>query len=228
MKALLVILALTALVASPAFAFTASKDNTPIELNPGPPSVPSTLRSDFEYNTCGTMDCVPTTGGSHDGWGEWFIVTLQNTTGQDLWVKEFGFPCCGPATGDCGWIVWTNTGGDHAPYSGDGCTAEYMGVFTPVDPNPETFPPTTYTYIDVTAERICIPAGNYWTFGYDVTGNGGQVSYNGVQTYAWYSGAWDPDPGWGRTAVLQVKADYGCNGVPANKTLWGAIKSLFR
>ena len=227
MKALLVVLALTVLVVSPTFAFTASKDNTPIDVNAGPPSVPSTLRSDFEYNTCGTMDCVPTTGGSHDGWGEWFVVTIQNTTGEDLWLKEFGFPCCGPTTGACGWIVWTDTGGNHEPYSGDGCTADYMGAFTPVDPSPDTFPPTVYTYIDVAAENICIPAGNWWTFGYDVTGNGGQVSYNGVTTYAWYTGYWDPDAGWGRTDVLQVKADFGC-GIPAEETLWGSIKALYR
>jgi len=227
MKAILVFLALAVLVTSPVLAFTASKDGSPVQLNPGPPSTPSPVRSDFEYNTCGSMDCVPTTGGSATGWGEWFITTLQNNTGSDLWIKEFGFPCCGPQTSACGWIVWDNTGGNWAPNTGDGCTADFMGMFTPVDPNPTTFPPTTYTYIDVTAQNICIPAGNWWTFGYDVTGNGGQISYNGVMTYGWYGGTWDPDQPWGRTAVLQVKADFGCS-TPIEKSLWGTIKSLFR
>jgi hypothetical protein len=228
MKAFLFCFALAAIVVTPAFAFTASKDGTPVQLEPGTIAPPSPVRSDFEYSTCGTIDCIATTGGSGTGWGEWFIVTIQNSTGNDLWLKEFGFPCCGPATGACGWVVWTNTGGDHAPFTGDGCTAEFMGAFTPVDPNPSTFPPTTYTYLDVSAEGICIPAGNWWTFGYDVTGNGGQVSYNGVNTYAWYGGVWDPDAGWGRTAILQVKADFGCGVTPATETLWGAIKSLYR
>ena len=113
----------------------------------------------------------------------------------------------GPATGAYGWLVWTNVGGLNAP-AGDATTADYYGSFTPVDPNPKTFPPTTYTYIDISAQNIVIPAGNYFCIGYDVTGNGGQTSFNGVDTWAWYGSVWDPDQGWSRTAILQVTADY--------------------
>ena len=157
MKRLLLLIAILCVAVGPVLANTASKTGAPIANNPGTIAPPSTLRADFEYNTCGQMDCVPNLGGSATGWGEWFIVTIQNTTGHDLWVKEFGFPCCGYPTSQCGWIVWTNVGGNHAPFTGDGCTADLMGQFTPVDPNPGTFPPTTYTYINVESANICIP-----------------------------------------------------------------------
>ncbi len=178
---------------------------------------------DFEYNSGGSIDIVPTTGGSNDGWGEWFITSVLNDTGYDLMLTEFGFPCCGPATGPYGWVVWTDVGGLVAP-SGPASSADYYGEFTPDDPDPGTFPPTDYTYIDVSASSVIIPDGNYFCFGYDNTGTGGQVSYNGVETWAWYGGVWDPDPAWSRTAVLQVMGDF--EGA-LDQTTWGSIKNAF-
>ena len=178
---------------------------------------------DFEYNSGGSIDIVPTTGGSNDGWGEWFITSVLNDTGYDLMLTEFGFPCCGPATGAYGWVVWTDVGGLVAP-SGQASTADYYGEFTPDDPDPGTFPPTDYTYIDVSASSVISPDGNYFCFGYDNTGTGGQVSYNGVETWAWYGGVWDPDPAWSRTAVLQVMGDF--EGA-LDQTTWGSIKNAF-
>ena len=178
---------------------------------------------DFEYNSGGAIDIVPTTGGSSTGWGEWFVTTVENDTGYDLLLTEFGFPCCGPPTGTYGWIVWTDMGG-LVPPSGEASTADFYGEFTPDDPNPETFPPTDYTYIDVSTASIIIPDGNFFCYGYDVTGNGGQVDYNGVETWAWYGGAWDPDPSWSRTAVLQVMANF--EGA-LDQSTWGSIKNAF-
>ena len=178
---------------------------------------------DFEYNTGGALGTVPTTGGSSSGWGEWFINTVHNDTGYDLVLTEFGFPCCGPPTGTYGWIVWYDVGGMNPP-PGEASTADCYGEFAPVDPNPGTFPPTTYTYIDLTGEDIIIPDGNYFCFGYDNTGIGGQIDYNGVETWAWYEGVWDSDVPWGRTAIHQVLANYY---VALDQATWGSIKTSF-
>ena len=224
-KWLMLFIATLALTAPGTLAETASKDGTPVELNPANPGDNSSLRTDWEYNTGGAIDTVPTTGGSHDGWGEWFITSVQNTSGQDVYLTEFGFPCCGPPTETFGWVVWVGTA-PNSPPSGNAYTAHFYGAFTPVDSNPSTFPPTTYTYIDVAAEAIVIPDGVWFVFGYDVTGNGGQIPYNGVQTWAWYSGTWDPDPGWGRTAILQVKGSFE-PPILAELNTWGGIKILY-
>lgn len=225
LKRFLFLAAVLALVASPALGFTASKDGTPIDWNPGETNIPSQTRADFEYNTGGYINAVPTTGGSHDGWGEWFITVVLNDTGHDLCLIEFGFPCCGPPTEEYGWIVWEDVGGINPP-PGDAYTADWHGPFTPVDPGPGTFPPTVYTYIDVSGEGIVIPNGAYLCFGYDNTDTGGQVEFNGVQTWAWYTGVWDPDINWGRTAVLQVFGNYGPTATAADT--WGDIKALYR
>ena len=224
LRKLLLLVAVLALAATPALGDTASKDYTPVEFNPGPANTPSGTRADFEYNTGGVIDCVPTTAGSNTGWGEWFITTVYNDTGHDLRLMEFGFPCCGPPTEPYGWLVWKNMGGYVAP-SGNAYTAEHYGAFTPTDPG-HTSPPTVYTYVDVSGEAIVIPAGNYFCFGYDNTDLGGQISYNGVETWAWYGGEWDSDVSWGRTAILQVKADYVVS--PVEELTWGSIKALFR
>jgi hypothetical protein len=212
--------------AAPALAYTVSKDGTPADVTlPAQQGPASPVRADFEYNTGGSINFVPDLGGSATGWAEWFVTTVHNTTGQQLRLVELGFPCCGPATGTYGWIVWKSVGGI-VPPAGPASTAEHYGQFTPVDPNPATFPPTVYTYIDVYAQNIVIPVGAYFCFGYDVTGNGGQTYYNGVMTWGWYNGAWDPDQPWGRTAILQVKANYVTS--PVEETTWGAIKGLFQ
>jgi predicted outer membrane repeat protein len=184
-----------------------NKAGQPEILRPGALNTPSPLKADFEYNTGGVIDFVPTLGGSATGWAEWMIATVRNDTGHRLRLTEFGFPCCGPPTGPYGWMVWRSVGGLYPP-AGDPTTADRHGAFTPADPNPSTNPPTVYTYVDVVAQNIVIPIGSYFCFGYDVTGYGGLTSFNGVQTWGWYGGAWDPDQTYGRTAVLQVKANY--------------------
>ncbi len=179
-------------------------------------------KADYEFSTAG-MDAVPDLGGSYDGWGEWFLTAFHNNSGEDVQLLVMGFPCCGPATdGTDGWLVWTDVGGLNAP-AGDASTRDYGGGFTPVDSAPDTFPPTTYTYVDITSENIVIPDGNYFVIGYDVTGNGGQISANGVDTWSWYEGAWDPDAGWGRTAVMQVTGVTDSSAV--EEVTWGQIKN---
>jgi len=225
MRAVAILLAVALLAAPPVLAFENSKIDAPFDWKPGQQSSPSDIRADFEYNTGGVIDFVPDTGGSSDGWGEWFIVTVHNDTGMNLHLKEFGFPCCGPPTGDYGWVLWTDVGGMNPP-AGNAMTAEHHGAFTPVDPSPDTFPPTVYTYIDVSGRALVVPADAYFCFGFDNTGNGGQTAFNGVDTYAWYENTWDPDQGWGRTAILQVKADYIMT--PVAESTWGAVKALYR
>jgi hypothetical protein len=177
---------------------------------------------DFEYNTGGTIDMTPTTAGSAAGWGEWFLATVENDTGHDLILMEFGFPCCGPPTGTYGWVVWTDMGGLNPP-AGEADTAEYYGAFTPADAG-HTSPPVVYSYIDVSASSVIIPAGNYFCWGYDNTDLGGQIAYNGVETWGWYNGMWESDEPYGRTGLLQVKADYY---TALDQTTWGSIKSVF-
>ncbi len=184
-----------------------NKAGQPEILQPGVLNTPSPLKADFEYNTGGTIDFVPTLGGSATGWAEWMITTVHNDTGHRLRLTEFGFPCCGPPTGPYGWLVWRSVGGLYPPM-GDPAAADYHGPFTPLDSNPATNPPTVYTYVNVSAQNIVIPNGSYFCFGYDVTGFGGQTSYNGVLTWGWYGGVWDPDQPYNRTAVLQVKANF--------------------
>jgi len=212
---------------APAFAQTAQKDGgyTPYE-SPWGFGDPSPVVADWEYNTGGVIDYPPTTGGSATGWGEWFIGTVLNDSGQDLMLTEFGFPCSGPPTGPYGWILWYDMGG-YVPPAGPAASADAYGAFTPVDPNPDTFPPVVYTYIDVSGDNLAIGAGTYFCFGYDNTGTGGQTEFNGVQTWAWYTGVWDPDINYGRTAILQVKGDYG-SPTPTNSTTWGAVKALYK
>ncbi len=179
--------------------------------------------ADFEYSTAGTMGTVPDLGGSSTGWGEWFITSILNDSGHDLLLTQISIPCCGPATGDYGWIVWTDVGG-LTPPAGDATTADYHGPFTPVDPSSSTLPPVTYTDIDISAAGVVIPSGNYFCVGYDVTGNGGQIAFNGVDTWSWYSGMWDSDQGWGRTDIIDVYANFD---TALTRDTWASIKNSF-
>lgn len=179
--------------------------------------------ADFEYSTAGAMGTVPTTGGSSSGWGEWFVTAILNNSGHDLLLTQISIPCCGPASGDYGWVVWTDVGGLNAP-SGPASSADFYGPYTPVDPNPETFPPITYVHIDVSASSVVIPSGNYFAVGYDVTGNGGQINFNGVNTWSWYENAWDSDQGWGRTGIIDVYANFD---TALARDTWASIKNSF-
>jgi|GEM_PF-605890 len=180
--------------------------------------------ADYEFAT-DAMDAVPTTGGSHDGWGEWFVTAFENDTGEDVQLQIMGFPCCGTGDSDPndGWLVWTDVGGMNAP-SGAADTRDFGGQYTPVDQADDTFPPVTYTYVDITSENIVIPAGNFFAIGYDVIGNGGQIDVNGHETWGWYGGAWDADSGYSRTALIQVTGT--TSGSTIEEVTWGQIKEL--
>lgn len=224
MKKLLLVLALALLVAAPALADTASKDGSPVTPVPANPGHGSGTREIFEYNTAGQIDFVPDLGGSSTGWAEYFVTPIENTTGVELVVTELSWPCSGPASPTYGWVVWTGTGGNTP---GAPTTAEFHGAMTPEDPDPTSFPPTTYTYVDVSASNVPFAADDIVFFGYDNTGMGGMTSYTGNDTYGWYGGIWDPDVNYGRTAVLQFKADVG-GPIPTEDRSWGQVKALYQ
>ncbi|MCA9728792.1 MAG: hypothetical protein R3E12_11980 [Candidatus Eisenbacteria bacterium] len=226
LRKVLASLVIALVVGSPALGASAHKDGTPTPTQaPGVPSAEGAGGYDWAYGTGGALDVVPTTGGSAAGWGEWFITTVYNDSGQDVTLTELGFPCSGPTTGTYGWIVWLGLGG-LIPPAGQASTADYYGTFTPNDPDPNSFPPTVYSYVDVSGAGIVVPAGTYFCFGYDNTGTGGQIDFNGVETWAWYSGVWDPDVNYGRTALLQVKGIFG--PTPVQESSWGKVKQLYK
>jgi len=217
----MICLGIAALAAAPVLAAEGicgkHGETLPVIDNPIPP-VNSGMRADVEYNTAGAIDAPATLGGSADGWGYYFITAWTNTTGQDVTLAEFGWPCGGPGPVD--WVVWITAGMPGAPG-----TETFGGLWTPANPDGVTYPPTTYSYIDVSASAITIPAGATFYFGYENPGIGGQVSYNGVMTWAWYMGAWDADDAWGRTAVLQFKGNFG--GVATQSATFSQVKALF-
>ena len=90
---------------------------------------------------------------------------------------------------------------------------------------PDQVPPRTYTYVDISDHGIVVPDGACYCFGYDVTGLGGQVEFSGVETWSWYSGYWDLDAGWGRTALLQIRADFAPTATFGSS--WSGIQSLY-
>ena len=189
------------IVATVALAGVVGKDGSTLpEQPPAVTSQPSGVTADFEWSSGGALNVVPTTGGSATGWAEYFIVMTTNTTAQPIRLDELGFPCGGPSAS---WGVWVQSA-QPPNYT----SPQYSGNFTPVDPNPATFPPTTYTYVDITATNVVVPAGADFWFGYLNPGIAGQVDFNGVITYGWYLGAWDPDNNYGRTTVMQVLGSF--------------------
>ncbi|MCX7021599.1 MAG: Ig-like domain-containing protein [bacterium] len=162
------------------------------------------LAAEYQFST-GIWDQAPTRGGSAGSWGEWFATSFLNDVGEDVNIIELGMPCCGPTSGTYGWVVWYDVGGLVAP-SGPASTADSYGPYTPTDSG-STYPPTTYTYVDLSGEELTVEDGTYFAIGYDVTGRGGQVAYTGHLTWAWYSGQWDPDYDWGITALIQCRAE---------------------
>lgn len=189
-----------------------------------PAFAPSPVRADFEYNSAGAIDHVPQYSGDTYGWAEWFVVTVRNDTGYNLVITELGFPCCGPPTGDHGWVVWTDVGSIVEPSSGP-TTADYYGSFAPSDAG-TSIPPTTYSYVDVSGREIFILADTYFCFGYENTNIGGLAEYQGVETWGWYCDEWWSDADSGMTAVLQLKADRIYT--PVRESTWSAVKSLYR
>ena len=149
-------------------------------------SVPAFLAAaDVEYNTGGSTGYVPELSGSTYGWGEWFVTSYTNETGDPLQISEFGFPCSGDPTGDYGWVVWMDMP-DTGPPEGDPQSSDYHGAFTPVEgPGGD---PSVYTYVDIASvESIVFYPGETIVFGYQNTGYGGQTPFTTVETWAWHS-----------------------------------------
>ncbi len=212
-------------IASSALGAIIDKDGADVQIKTAIAQASESSRDDWVYNTGGVEGFVPTVQGSASGWGEWFITTVMNDTGEDLYLSELGFPCSGPATEPFGWLVWVGINGMNAP-AGNAYTADFYGEFAPVEPNPEV-DPLVYTFIDISEEFIVVPNGAYFSFGYDNTGLGGQTDFNGVDTWAWYGEAWDPDVNWGRTAILQVKGNFE-GPVATESVSLGEIRALYR
>lgn len=221
MKKLMLLFAILAIasLALAADGIVGKKGQTlPIRDIPDQPAQPSS-RADVEYNTTGVMDEPATLGGSASGWGTYFIAAWTNVTGQDVTLAEFGWPCGG--AGPVEWVVWITSG----EMPGVPGTQTFTGTFTPASDDASTIPPAPYSYIDVSAANMVIPPDQVMFWGYENPGIGGQIAANGTETWAWYDNMWDPDSGWGRTAVLQFKGNYG--GVPTESTTFSHVKALF-
>ena len=162
--------------------------------------------ADVEYSTTGAMDTPATLGGDRDGWGTEFVTRWDNTTGADVTLEEFGWPCGGWWAQF--WYVWIT---DELPVNP--WTLEYYGSFTPTSPDDTEWPPSVYSYIDVSDEGIIIPAGASMYFGYSNPGMGGQIGFNGVETWSWLDEQWDLDSDFNRTAVMQFKGSFAVTAV---------------
>ncbi len=159
------------------------------------------LAADVEFNTAGAMDIPATQGGDFDGWGTHFLTRWENNTGEDVAVEEFGWPCGGFwATF---WYVWIT---DTLP--GPPGSQDFRGTFLAASTDDTEYPPSLYTYIDVSAEGIVIPANSTMYFAYGNPGMGGQITTNGVETWSYYEGVWESDTGYNRTAVMQFKGNF--------------------
>ena len=161
----------------------------------------SVLAADVEYSTAGVMDTPATQGGDRDGWGEDFLTRWDNTTGHDVRLEEFGWPCGGWWAQY--WYVWISETLPEGPWG-----LEYYGSFVATSADDTEYPPSVYTYIDVSEEGIVVPAGSSMYFGYANPGMAGQISFNGVETFSWLEGPWDMDGDYGRTTLMQFKGAF--------------------
>lgn len=157
--------------------------------------------ADVEYSTTGALGTPATQGGDRDGWGTDFITRWDNTTGRDVAIEEFGWPCGGWWAQF--WYVWIIDSLPSNPY-----TLQHYGSFVAASEDETEYPPSVYTYVDMRNEGIVVPAGASMYFGYGNPGMGGQIPANGVATYSWYEDAWDMDGNFGRTAVMQFKGSF--------------------
>ena len=179
----------------------------------------SAFSATVEYNTTGTMDLPATLGGDHEGWGTHFMARWENITGDHVQVTEFGWPCGGFWAQF--WYVWIS---DTLP--GVPGTQDFRGTFVAASEDESEWPPSLYTYIDVAALDIIIPAGATMYFGYGNPGMGGQVAFNGVETWSLYDWAWQSDTDYGRTAVLQFRGE--SLAVGTESVTLSRVKSLYR
>lgn len=222
-KIALVILFVVLVLAPAVFAAhqaPTGKNSQMAELTPAVASpIPSTVRAMVEYNTAGEVDTPATAAGDRDGWGTEFVTRWDNTTGEDITITEFGWPCAGWWANF--WYVWISTELPADPY-----TLEFYGSFVAAVEDDTEYPPSMYTYIDMTEEGIIIPAGASMYFGYGNPGLAGQVYGSSAPTYSWYEDSWDSDNGFGRTTILQFKGDPA--PVDTHGERFGSVKALYR
>jgi len=196
------------------------KDRQMVGLTPSvTTNTPSSVRAMVEYNTAGAMDTPATAAGDRDGWGTEFITRWDNTTGEDITIIELGWPCGGWWSNF--WYVWITTEMPADPY-----TLEHFGSFVAAVEDDTEYPPSQYTYIDMTDEGIIIPAGASMYFGYGNPGLAGQVYGASAETFSWYEDGWDSDNGFGRTTILQFKGDP--SPVPTRSESFDGVKALYR
>jgi len=190
-------------------------DLTPSETTP----TPSLVRAMVEYNTAGALDTPATAAGDRDGWGTEFVTRWDNTTGEDITIVEFGWPCAGWWANF--WYVWITTQLPADPY-----TLEYYGSFVAAIEDDTAYPPGLYTYIDMTAEEIIIPAGASMFFGYGNPGLAGQVYGTNAETFSWYEDAWETDNSYNRTTILQFKGEP--TAVSVHSKSFDSVKAIYR
>lgn len=159
------------------------------------------LGADVEYSTTGAMDTPATHAGDRDGWGTEFIARWDNATGSDVHLDELAWPCGGWWAQF--WYVWVTDTRPANPY-----TLEYYGTFVATIDDDTQYPPSAFTYIDVSGRDIVIPAGGSMYFGYSNPGLAGQVAYTGTSTWSWLDDQWDRDGDFGRTTVMQFKGSF--------------------
>ncbi len=219
MKRLVIFVGLFALVASVCFGATGivGKKGQITEISDYVTGPNSEVRTDFEYNTGGSIDFVPDESGLAEGWGSHFMGFVNNNTGQNIYLTELGFPCAGTISSS--WFVSLGA-------MPGGLNFDFTGPLTIVDQG-DPSPPTVYSYADLSETGIAVPPGVDIYFGYINPGVGGQTLFNGVDTWAWYQGGWDSDQDWNRTAILQLKASFE-DPVAIEIETFGTIKALYR
>jgi len=159
------------------------------------------LASDVEYSTTGAMDTPATQGGDLDGWGTDFLTRWVNNTGHDVRLDEFAWPCGGWWAQF--WFVWISDTLPEGPWN-----FEHYGSFVPALEDETQYPPSIYTYIDVSDEGIIVPAGASMMFGYSSPGMAGQIDHNGVTTWSYLNDQWDNDGDFNRTTIMQFKGTF--------------------
>ncbi len=181
------------------------------------------LADSVEYNTTGVMDNPATLGGEHEGWGTHFMARWENTTDDHVQINEFGWPCGGFWAQF--WYVWISEDpAEELP--GVPGTQDFRGTFVALSEDELEWPPGLYTYIDVSELEIIVPGGATMYFAYGNPGMGGQIAFNGIETWSLYEWAWESDSGFGRTAVMQFRGQTLAVGTESS-TL-SQVKALFR
>jgi hypothetical protein len=159
-------------------------------------------RFDFEYNTTGVLDQIPT----HISTAPFYIyaaATIENDTGEWLRLRNMSFPAMEATRGaEWRWVVWTGMGAAGPP-PGVPISSDYSGHF----PAPQDI--YTYTEIPLNAFEIIIPPGDFFSVGYECgLGHAGLYKAPTADTYRWNGSDWFNVEGEGYTVIMQVMADF--------------------